>query len=555
MREMHVASRRYLDAEQAAGDMDVSQFERELGDLIYFEDISDDEPLEDTMSEEDSWENKGDGVSSEDEDEPIWKYLWEKRRYFWEDMDWTWCFEGWTDEDLDLWAYLMTKRRDDNSREEFLENRGEEGPWEEDPYQNRHEALFRYLRGEREEDCPPVFTTGNCGDEDEEAHHEEEEEGVWVEDEDEEEEGEEEDPSKQNTPSECPLDWGDGEEEEEVEPCKEVSYDPAYWEYLCEHKEEEPYCTAYWEYLWMNTEEDSSEEEPYYQDETRETGSQKDTRDNMNQEESWDREHREYPECLQSNGEEYDLCEEEEGSSENGSQEESWEKVDQKDSLETPNQGDSREGAGEDSCKGIDEDSLEGVDENSSEVTNDEDSWEIVDKEGSEIWAWITWVDVSAGEDGEASVWRTETVLGSGSGDDGWEIESLTSSDLEGDLDLTAEELDVGAVGQGGGSRVLPEKMTGRMGNQRVTIHNPRVLFADKELGFLVVKGRVAVPKGAVIQVPTEEKSIISEGLQEWADAVRALPKGTPITTLPIPVGLKKWREFMGSKAREGSQV
>ena len=80
----------------------------------------------------------------------------------------------------------------------------------------------------------------------------------------------------------------------------------------------------------------------------------------------------------------------------------------------------------------------------------------------------------------------------------------------------------IGSVGpsQGSGSRVLPgKKMPGRMGNQRVTIQNLPVLIADNELGILVVKGCVAGPKGAVIQVQDACKK--DPPPQEWIDKSR----------------------------------
>ncbi|KAH6640744.1 translation protein [Chaetomium tenue] len=80
----------------------------------------------------------------------------------------------------------------------------------------------------------------------------------------------------------------------------------------------------------------------------------------------------------------------------------------------------------------------------------------------------------------------------------------------------------IGSAGpsQGSGSRVLPgKKMPGRMGNQRVTIQNLPVLIADNELGILVVKGCVAGPKGAVIQVQDACKK--DPPPQEWIDKSR----------------------------------
>lgn len=62
----------------------------------------------------------------------------------------------------------------------------------------------------------------------------------------------------------------------------------------------------------------------------------------------------------------------------------------------------------------------------------------------------------------------------------------------------------IGSVGpsQGGGSRVHPgKKMPGRMGNQRVTVQNLKVLRVDNELGIVVVSGPVAGPKGCVVML------------------------------------------------------
>ncbi|GAP88989.1 putative 50S ribosomal protein L3 [Rosellinia necatrix] len=55
---------------------------------------------------------------------------------------------------------------------------------------------------------------------------------------------------------------------------------------------------------------------------------------------------------------------------------------------------------------------------------------------------------------------------------------------------------------QGGGSRVHPgKKMPGRMGNERVTVQNLRVLKVDNALGVVVVKGHVAGPKGCLVKI------------------------------------------------------
>ncbi|KAF2710636.1 mitochondrial 54S ribosomal protein YmL9 [Pleomassaria siparia CBS 279.74] len=55
---------------------------------------------------------------------------------------------------------------------------------------------------------------------------------------------------------------------------------------------------------------------------------------------------------------------------------------------------------------------------------------------------------------------------------------------------------------QGSGSRVLPGKrMPGRMGNERVTVKNLKVLQVDAENGIVVVNGCVPGPKGQIIRV------------------------------------------------------
>lgn len=62
----------------------------------------------------------------------------------------------------------------------------------------------------------------------------------------------------------------------------------------------------------------------------------------------------------------------------------------------------------------------------------------------------------------------------------------------------------IGTVGpsQGGGSRVHPgKKMPGRMGGERVTLQNLRVLKVDNETGIVAIKGHVAGPKGCLVQI------------------------------------------------------
>ncbi|KAI1438615.1 50S ribosomal protein L3 [Xylaria sp. CBS 124048] len=55
---------------------------------------------------------------------------------------------------------------------------------------------------------------------------------------------------------------------------------------------------------------------------------------------------------------------------------------------------------------------------------------------------------------------------------------------------------------QGGGSRVHPgKKMPGRMGGERVTLQNLRVLKVDNGLGIIAVKGQIAGPKNCLVMI------------------------------------------------------
>lgn len=55
---------------------------------------------------------------------------------------------------------------------------------------------------------------------------------------------------------------------------------------------------------------------------------------------------------------------------------------------------------------------------------------------------------------------------------------------------LTHRAMGSAGASQGSGSRVLPGKrMSGRMGNERVTIQNLKILKVDEENGFVVVNG------------------------------------------------------------------
>lgn len=65
-----------------------------------------------------------------------------------------------------------------------------------------------------------------------------------------------------------------------------------------------------------------------------------------------------------------------------------------------------------------------------------------------------------------------------------------------------------GSIGATSGTaRVFPGKrMAGRMGNQRVTVHNLEVVHVDSERNLLVVKGAVPGPKGGLLIIKEARK-------------------------------------------------
>lgn len=67
---------------------------------------------------------------------------------------------------------------------------------------------------------------------------------------------------------------------------------------------------------------------------------------------------------------------------------------------------------------------------------------------------------------------------------------------------LTHRAMGSAGGSQGSGSRVLPGKrMAGRMGAERVTIQNLRVLKVDEQNGLVVVNGCVGGPKGCIVKI------------------------------------------------------
>lgn len=62
-------------------------------------------------------------------------------------------------------------------------------------------------------------------------------------------------------------------------------------------------------------------------------------------------------------------------------------------------------------------------------------------------------------------------------------------------VSLTHRSLGSAGGSQGSGSRVIPgKKMAGRMGNERHTVQNLRILKVDEQNGFVVVNGAFSYP-------------------------------------------------------------
>ncbi|QIW96983.1 hypothetical protein AMS68_002501 [Peltaster fructicola] len=78
---------------------------------------------------------------------------------------------------------------------------------------------------------------------------------------------------------------------------------------------------------------------------------------------------------------------------------------------------------------------------------------------------------------------------------------------------LTHRAMGSAGASQGSGSRVLPGKrMAGRMGGERHTIQNLKVMKVDKENGIVVVSGPVPGPKKSIVHIQDALK-------KPWAEA------------------------------------
>ena len=95
-------------------------------------------------------------------------------------------------------------------------------------------------------------------------------------------------------------------------------------------------------------------------------------------------------------------------------------------------------------------------------------------------------------------------------------------------VSLVHRSLGSAGGGQGSGSRVYPgKKMAGRMGNERHTVQNLRILQVDDTNGIIVVNGCVSGPKGALVQIqdalkkPWPDIAPIPPRAQEAAEPLR----------------------------------
>jgi large subunit ribosomal protein L3 len=67
-------------------------------------------------------------------------------------------------------------------------------------------------------------------------------------------------------------------------------------------------------------------------------------------------------------------------------------------------------------------------------------------------------------------------------------------------VSLTHRSMGSAGQSQGGGSRVYPgKKMAGRMGGERVTTQNVKVLKVQPELGVVMLKGNISGPNGCTV--------------------------------------------------------
>lgn len=88
---------------------------------------------------------------------------------------------------------------------------------------------------------------------------------------------------------------------------------------------------------------------------------------------------------------------------------------------------------------------------------------------------------------------------------------------------LTHRAMGSSGGGQGSGSRVHPGKnMAGRMGAERVTIQNLKVLKVDEPNGLVVVNGCVGGPKGCIVQIQDAIKKPWPEITMPLSDSTTA---------------------------------
>lgn len=108
-----------------------------------------------------------------------------------------------------------------------------------------------------------------------------------------------------------------------------------------------------------------------------------------------------------------------------------------------------------------------------------------------------------------------------------------------------------GSTGQNSDpSRVWPgQKMAGRMGGKRATVHNLKVLRVDLDRELILVKGPLPGPDGGVVEVTDARRSLIwkaaKKNKKQGLEGAEALPEG--IDALPFPAGTREMKAGLPS--------
>ncbi|KAI9798712.1 MAG: hypothetical protein M1825_005039 [Sarcosagium campestre] len=99
-------------------------------------------------------------------------------------------------------------------------------------------------------------------------------------------------------------------------------------------------------------------------------------------------------------------------------------------------------------------------------------------------------------------------------------------------VSLTHRSMGSAGQSQGGGSRVYPgKKMAGRMGGQRVTVQNVKVMMVDEEKGIIVLNGCIPGPKRGIVKIQDALKKpwpTVPEGISGHAIEAGELEASPP---------------------------